>query len=246
MNKVMELLQSHTSVRKFKAELVDDQLVKEIIQASQYASTSNHIQAYTIIRVRDQAKKETLAQLTGNQPYVEECPVFLVFCADLNRLEKACNMNHETIESSSTETFLLATVDTALVAQNVMIAAESAGLGGVYIGGIRNNPQAVCDLLQIPQHVYPVFGMCLGYPEKINGTKPRLPLSLILKEDTYATAGDEDEQLKEYDDLISFYYKERTNNKRSNTWTEGITTYLKQKQRPHMKEFLHNKGFEMK
>jgi len=245
MNKVIELLKSHTSVRKFKEQLVDDQLLKEIIQASQYASTSNHIQAYTMIRVKDQDKKKTLANLTGDQPYVEQCPVFLVFCADLNRLEKACRMNNEIIESSSTEVFIMATVDTALIAQNIMIAAESAGLGGVYIGGIRNNPQAVCDLLQIPHHVYPVFGMCLGYPEKINATKPRLPLSLILKEDTYSTDGDE-EQLKKYDDLISTYYRERTNNKRSNTWTEGIATFLKEKQRPHMKDFLYNKGFQMK
>jgi len=100
-------------------------------------------------------------------------------------------------------------------------------------------------LLQIPHHVYPVFGMCLGYPEKINATKPRLPLSLILKEDTYSTDGDEN-HLTEYDELISNYYKVRTNNERSNTWTEGIATYLKNKQRPHMKDFLHNKGFEMK
>ena len=245
MNNILELLKSHTSVRKFKEQPVDDQLLKDIIEASQYASTSNHIQAYTIIRVKDQDKKKTLARLSGNQPYIEECPIFLVFCADLNRLEKACSMNNETIESKSMETFILATVDTALFAQNIMTGAESAGLGGVYIGGIRNNPQDVCDLLQIPQHVYPVFGMCLGYPVKLNATKPRLPLSLVLKEDTYSTDGD-DEQLKEYDDLISNYYKERTNNKRSNTWTEGIALYLKEKQRPHMKQFLHNKGFEMK
>lgn len=245
MNDVMELLKSHTSVRKFKDQPVNDELLKKIIQASQYASTSNHIQAYTVIRVKDQHKKDTLATLSGNQPYIAECPIFLVFCADLNRLEKACSMNHEVIESSSTEIFIMATVDAALLAQNIMVAAESAGLGGVYIGGIRNNPQEVCDLLQIPHHVYPVFGMCLGYPEKLNATKPRLPLSLILKEDTYSTAGDE-ESLKEYDTLISNYYKERTNNKRSNTWTEGIATFLKEKQRPHMKDFLHSKGFEMK
>lgn len=245
MNNVMNLLKSHTSVRKFKDQPVHDELVKEMIQAGQYASTSNHIQAYTVIRVKDQAKKNTLATLSGNQPYISECPLFLVFCADLNRLEKACKMNQEVIESSSTEIFIMATVDAALLAQNVMIAAESAGLGGVYIGGIRNHPQEVCELLQIPDHVYPVFGMCLGYPEKLNATKPRLPLSIILKDDSYSTAGDE-EALKEYDQLISNYYKERTNNKRSNTWTEGIAGFLKEKQRPHMKDFLHSKGFEMK
>lgn len=245
MNDVIELLKSHTSVRNFTDQQVDDQLLNQIIQASQYASTSNHIQAYTIIRVKDQTKKNTLARISGDQKYVAECPVFLVFCADLNRLEKACSMNHEQITRGYTETFILATVDTALVAQNIMITAESAGLGGVYIGGIRNNPQDVCELLHIPHQVYPVFGMCLGYPARINGAKPRLPLSLVLKEDTYTTAGDE-EGLKKYDTIISDYYKERTNNVRSNTWSEGVTTLLKGKQRPHMRAFLESKGFEMK
>jgi nitroreductase len=245
MNKVLDLLKSHTSVRNFTEQLVDDNVLNEIIAAAQYASTSSHIQAYTIIRVKDHTKKIALAKFAGEQKYVEECPVFLVFCADLSRLEKACAMNNETIEQGYTETFILATVDTALVAQNIMIAAESAGLGGVYIGGLRNNPQDVCDLLQIPHNVYPVFGMCLGYPKKVNATKPRLPLSLILKEEVYSTDHDE-EAIQEYDTLISNYYKARTNNTRSTTWTEGVATLLKGKQRPHMKEFLYNKGFEMK
>lgn len=245
MDKVIELLKSHTSVRNFTEKMVDDELLKEIIQASQYASTSNHIQAYTIIKVKNHDKKQVLARLAGHQPYVEECPVFLVFCADLNRLGNACSINHEKIESGFTEGFILATVDTALVAQNIMIAAESKGLGGVYIGGIRNNPQEVCELLHIPHNTYPVFGMCLGYPQKINASKPRLPLSLVLKEEIYSTDGDE-ETLKAYDSLISDYYKKRTNNERNSTWTEIVTELFKAKQRPHMKEFLHSKGFEMK
>jgi len=245
MNQVMELLKKHSSVRKFKDQVVDESLLADIIQSSQYAATSNHIQAYTVIHVKDQAKKTKLAYLAGEQSYVEECPVFLVFCADLNRLGKACSMNHETIESSLTELFIMATVDVALLAQNVMIASESAGLGGVYIGGIRNNPQEVCDLLKIPQLVYPVFGMCLGYPKKVNNTKPRLPLSLVLKEDEYSTQ-DDMLKLQEYDEVIRQYYRDRTNNERSNSWTEGIAAFLKQKQRPHMKGFLEKRGFEMK
>jgi len=242
MNDVISLLNSHSSVRKFTDKLVDDELLKEIIQAGQQASTSSYIQAYTIIRVKDERKKKLLAALTGDQKQVEECPVFLVFCADLNRLERACSMNNETFKSGSTETFILATVDTALVAQNIMIAAESSGLGGVYTGGIRNNPQDVCKLLNIPHNVYPVFGMCLGYPERINPTKPRLPMPLILKEDSYTTEEDETE-LREYDRTISEYYKKRTNGVRSNTWTEDVAALLKEKQRPHMKGFLVSQGF---
>lgn len=87
-------------------------------------------------------------------------------------------MNNVDIEKGYTETFILATVDTALVAQNIMIGAESAGLGGVYIGGIRNNPQEVCELLTIPQHVYPVFGMCLSYLKESMGQNHAFPYPL--------------------------------------------------------------------
>ena len=244
MNEAITLMKSHSSIRNFTTEPVEDSLVAELVQAGQHASTSNHIQAYTIIRVRNHKQKEVLAQLCGDQEYVKSCPVFLVFCADLHRLKTACSMNQESMNAGSSEAFLLATVDTALAAQNIMVAAESSGLGGVYIGGIRNNPEQVCELLKIPQHVYPVFGMCLGYPEKRNVVKPRLPLSLVLKEEFYTTEGDE-ATLREYDHLISEYYRERTAGKRTNTWTQGVTSMMKAKLRPHMKTFLASKGFDI-
>ncbi len=246
MNDVLKLLASHSSVRNFLAQPVDDDLLKDLIQAGQYASTSNHIQAYTIIRIGDKDKRKQLAAFAGDQQHVVDCPVFLVFCADLNRLKKACQMNNATADTSSTETFILATIDTALVAQNIMIAAESNGLGGVYIGGIRNHPQEVCALLQIPQHVYPVFGMCLGYPEQVNATKPRLPLPLVLHEDCYGADQDQEQaHLQEYDQLMFDYYSTRPNGVRHITWTEGVTVMLKQKQRPHMKKFIIGQGFDL-
>lgn len=244
MNEVIKLLNSHSSVRNFLAKSVDDDLLKDLIRAGQHASTSNNIQAYTIIRIGDKDKRQSLAALSGNQQHVVDCPVFLVFCADLKRLQTASQLQHETADISSTETFILATVDTALAAQNIMIAAESQGLGGVYIGGIRNQPQAVCELLHIPQHVYPVFGMCLGYPEQVNGTKPRLPLPLVLHEDGYG-ADQEQAHLQEYDGIMSEYYSQRTNGTRHTTWTEGVAAMLKQKQRPHMKNFILGQGFDL-
>jgi len=66
-----------------------------------------------------------------------------------------------------------------------MIAAESLGLGGVFIGGIRNDPQKVCELLAIPDQVYPVFGMYLGHPAAEPEQKPGLPVDVVLKEETY-------------------------------------------------------------
>jgi len=244
MNDVIKLLQRHSSVRKFLAKPVDDVLLQELIQSGQHASTSNHIQAYSIIRIKDNNKRNLLAALAGDQQVVMDSPIFFVFCADLKRLQTACQLHNGPSDTSSAETFILATVDTALAAQNIMIAAESVGLGGVYIGGLRNRPQEVCDLLHIPQHVYPVFGMCLGYPEQVNAVKPRLPLSLVLSEDSYGTShGQKD--LQEYDQIVANYYSKRTNGERNNTWTEGMAAMLGEKQRSHMKNFLAGQGFDL-
>jgi hypothetical protein len=123
---------------------VDDQTLKTIIAAAQCAATSHFVQAYTVIRVRDSEKRQAIARLAGDQVWVDRAPVFLVFCADFKRLDAACRMHGTTVEKGWAEQFVTATVDTALLAQNVLLAAESLGMGGVFIGGIRNDPQTVC------------------------------------------------------------------------------------------------------
>ncbi len=83
------------------------------------------------------------------------------------------------MEDGFIELMLIASVDAALVAQNVLVAAESLGLGGVYVGGIRNDPDKMSELLNLPDRVYPVFGLCLGWPDQDPDRKPRLPQSLV-------------------------------------------------------------------
>ncbi|MDU2063487.1 MAG: oxygen-insensitive NADPH nitroreductase [Sporomusaceae bacterium] len=242
MTDTIAILKKHSSVRDFLAKPVADELLREILLAGQQAATSNHIQAYSILRMRDQEKRQKLAALCGQQKHVAVSPVFLVFCADLKRLQQACELHSETIFPGAAEAFILATVDTALAAQNVMAAAESAGLGGVYIGGIRNHPREVCELLAIPKYVYPVFGMCLGYPAKVNDVKPRLPLEAILKEDAYTP--DDPALMATYDQQVAEYYAKRTAGERTTSWTDGVAAMMKTKQRPHMKAFLAEQGFD--
>lgn len=245
MNQVVEVMKKHRSIRKFKEKAVEENLVRTILEAAQCASTSNFIQACTIIRVNDPDKRAQIAELAGPQPWVVQCPLFLVFCADLKRSDKACGMNGIKMVNGYTEQFIISTVDVALVAQNTMLAAESLGLGGVYIGGIRNDPQTVCDLLEIPDLVYPVFGMCLGYPDDDPGRKPRLPLDIVLKEDRYGDPSDEN-ALTAYDQTCCEYYSKRDCANREDNWTRQISRMMGRKMRPHMKAFLEKKGFEMK
>lgn len=245
MNATIELLKSHRSIRKFTDRTVDDQTLASIIAAAQCAATSHFVQAYTIIRVRDPQKREIIAQLAGPQAWVARAPVFLVFCADLNRLEAACDLHGAAMQKGWAEQFVTATVDAALLAQNVLLAAESLGMGGVFIGGIRNDPQTVCDLLEIPDQAYPVFGMCLGWPAHDPPPKPRLPVEAVLFTDRYPQAYDRD-MLADYDRTTNHYYLHRNSNLRDETWTLQMAEFMGKVIRPHMKSFLEKKGFFLK
>ena len=108
-----------------------------------------------MIHVKDPDNREAIAELAGGQGYVASSAAFLVFCADMKRPTEASARTGANVERGMTEQLLVATVDTALMAQNVAVAAESEGLGICYIGGIRNNPDAVSELLRLPAHVYP-------------------------------------------------------------------------------------------
>ncbi|MEM7207989.1 MAG: oxygen-insensitive NADPH nitroreductase [Pseudomonadota bacterium] len=245
MNSVIELLQSHRSIRKFTDKKIAEAELAELIKAGQAAATSSFLQGTTVIRVTKPDIRDEFVELAGNQPYIASCAEFLVFCADLRRSSNCCDMHGAQATEGMTEQFIIATVDVALMAQNVVVAAESMGLGICYIGGIRNNPKRATELLEIPRGVYPVFGLCLGYPAQDPEVKPRLPLSVVMKTDVYDESEDE-KTIREYDEHVREYYRTRTGGKKSMCWSEQMSGLLGKESRPHMKGFLEGQGFEMK
>ena len=246
MNKpVMDLLRSHRSIRKFTAEPVPESLLQDILLAGQSAATSSFLQGVTVIRVRNPESRQKLAEYAGNQAYVASAPEFLVFCADLRRAGNACERYGKTFSGDYTEQFIIATVDVALMAQNTVVAAESAGLGICYIGGLRNNPRQVSDLLRLPKGVYPVFGLCLGYPDQNPEVKPRLPLSVIVKDEVYDDSADLP-AIEAYDEQVREYYRMRTGGGHGICWSEQVAGLLSEKSRPHMRGFLAEQGFDFK
>jgi len=245
MSSVIDLLKSHRSIRKFTDKAIDPEILNDIFLAGQAAATSSFLQGSTIIRVTNESTRETLAELAGNQPYVRSAAEFMVFCADLKRAGNYCREYDKPFEGDYTEHFIIATVDVALMAQSLVTAAESVGLGICYIGGIRNNPIDVSKLLKLPMGVYPVFGLCLGYPDQNPEIKPRLPLSVIVKNEVYNEDSDQ-EKIREYDETIRDYYRNRTGGGHGISWTEQVATLLSEKSRPHMKQFLEAQGFKFK
>jgi len=245
MTPVIDLLNAHRSIRKFTAQAIAEDLLYAIVGAGQAAATSSFLQGSTVIRVRNPESRRTLARLAGNQPYVESAAEFLVLCADLRRPGNACEQFGREFAGDYTEHFIIATVDVALMAQNMVVAAESAGLGICYIGGLRNNPREVSDLLRLPRGVYPVFGLCLGYPDQDPERKPRLPLAVVLKDEVYSEEGDAG-RIAEYDEQVREYYRQRAGGGHGQSWSEQVAGLLSEKARPHMRGFLAEQGFTMR
>ena len=238
---VIAQLKSHRSIRKFTSRPVADSLLRELIMAGQSAATSSNLQGVSVIRIISQQNRQALAALAGGQAYIEQAPEFLVFCADLHRAGWCCQGN---MVEGMTEHFMIATIDTALFAQNVVVAAESVGLGICYIGALRNDPQQVSELLALPRLVYPVFGLCLGYPDQEPQCKPRLPLASVLMEDCYQEVNEA--LLAQYDQTMKAYYQQRTGGKVKRGWSQEMSALLGKESRSHMREFLAQKGFAMR
>jgi len=199
----IEHIRAHRSVRTYTGEPVSDEMVEAIVEAAQWASSSSFRQAYSVIAVRDLEKKKRLRELCARQRWVEEAPVFLAFCADMNRLDQACQMHDVHANLDHTETFLIAALDAGILLQNAALAAEAFGLGIVMIGGLRNRPREVAELLQLPQGVVGVCGLCLGWPAERPQPRPRLPLAEVLHWEAYDNdPGARRERLGAYDQVI--------------------------------------------
>ena len=242
---VVDLLRSHRSIRKFTEDPIDDEMVESIIAAGLSAATSSNLQGATVIRVRNETIRAAIANVAGGQAHVESAGAFFVWCADLHRSAVACELAGGEFSAGMTEHFMIATIDCALAAQNAVVAGESLGLGICYIGGVRNDPQQVADLLELPDQVYPVFGMCLGWPDQDPDLKPRLPLSVTLKEETYDESNDV-AGIEAYDEHMRAYYRERTGGKVDRMWSSDMSSLLGKESRPHMREFLARRGFTMR
>jgi len=236
MNQTMTTMLNHRSIRQYTQQPIEKSQLDSIIQAGLAASSSSMLQVVSIIRVTDKKKRKLLAEYAGNQPYVESAAEFLVFCIDYQR---HTTINPE-VQVDFTELTLIGAVDCGIMAQNCLLAAESLGLGGVYIGGLRNQIEKVDTLLELPKNTSVLFGMCLGHPAQDPQIKPRLPAHVIMHENQYQPL--KLDEIKDYDQLMLDYYANRSSNAKQSTWSEQVTGQLLKESRPHILPYLNKKG----
>ncbi|EXU73762.1 oxygen-insensitive NADPH nitroreductase [Erwinia papayae] len=237
MTPTIDLLCSHRSIRAFTDQPISDAQRQAILAAAQSASSSSFLQCSSVIRITDRALRDKLAELSGGQHYVAQAAEFWVFCADFNRHLHICPQ----AQLGLAEQLLLGCVDTALMGQNAMIAAESLGLGGVFIGGIRNGIAGVTELLALPKFVLPLFGLCLGWPAQSPQQKPRMPAAMMMHENRYQPVNQQ--VLDDYDRQQEEYYLTRDSNPRRESWSEHIRKTIIKESRPFMLDYLHKQGW---
>ncbi|QDP40013.1 oxygen-insensitive NADPH nitroreductase [Radiobacillus deserti] len=248
MNETIQTILGHRSIRKFKERPLSNEEINTIIEAASRASTSSFMMAYSIIGIDDASVKSKLAKISG-QSYVEHNGHLFVFCADLNKVgllaspEEKQQIN-ENVEN--TEHFLVATIDAALAAQNACLAAEGIGLGVCYIGSIRNDIKTVDQLLGLPDHVIPLFGLAVGEPDHDPQPKPRLPKEAFYFKNKYIESASLQKEIEHFDQGVNDYYKKRSENKRMDQWSTQMIRKLSTPIRTDVTPFVQSKGLNKK
>ena len=225
-NAVIDEMVRHRSVRAYTAERLAPGTLETLVAAAQSAATSSNLQTWSVVAVEDQGRKDRLAALGNNQKHISEAPLFLCWVADLSRAARLGDAHSHTLEAIPfLETFIVAVIDAALAAQNAVVAAESLGLGTVYIGGMRNHPEAVAAELGLPPGSMVVFGLCVGYEDAAHpaSVKPRLPQSVVLHRERYAVSH-EAETIGVYDASLQAFQREQS--MKPQGWSELVLNRL--------------------
>ena len=168
--------------RRYSDRPVPEAVVRLILAAAFSASSKSDFQQASVMRVEDRGQRDKLAALIPDMPWIGNAPVFLVFLGDARRLER---ISKHPVKNGSLEGFFNATVDASLVLQTCILAAETLGLGTCPISVLRNHIEAVGEILALPDKVFPVAGLCLGYPAQQGFISVRLSPEATVQEDRY-------------------------------------------------------------
>lgn len=248
-SETIELLSKRVSVRRYKPDPVPDAMVEAILRAAFRAPTSSNIQSYSVIVVRDREVLRKLAPITSNQKHVLEAPVFLAFCADLTRIAYALEARGHSVADNNMETGLVSSIDAALVGMSASLAAESLGLQGVMIGAVRNDATASAKVLGLPDRVYCVFGMCLGFPGEAPEQKPRMEYAGMVHYDQYGNqpgAADLKTHLAGYDAELAKHYRATGRTTTDDSWTHDMDKKFNPWLRDKLRQQLKERGFDFR
>lgn len=183
---IVDLMKNRKSCRAYLDQPIEDEILDQILDAAVCAPTSGGFQNYSIIKVTNKETKVKLAELCGGQNFIGRAPVDLVFCMDFRREERIAESYKAVPNLEYTyEELMMRGMDVAIAAQTACIAAESMGIGSVFIGNVLNRQDEVSELLHLPEKVAPVVLIPMGYPKYEGKLSGKYPKEIMVHSEAY-------------------------------------------------------------
>ena len=240
-------------VRRYTDQPVPDSLLDALLAAAQSAPAKSDLQQYSVVVIRNAAHIKQIADWIGTMDWIATAPVFLVWCGDMRRGQRLCELHNMPHANNNLDTFLNTAVDCSLAMAQFMAAAEAVGLGTCPISYVRSHIERVSPLLGLPSGVYPVAGLSVGWPVFRRPTSMRLPPSVVVHRERY-----DDSALER--DTAAYDARRREREPKApgslkNTdiyppregvgWSEDVARQLSVPERFGFAAYLRTKGFDL-
>ena len=242
----------HRSHRKYSDRPVAPELLRLLLACALSAPSKSDLQQADVIQVADRAKIKAIADSIPDMPWIANAPAFLVFCGNNRRLRQAGEWHRKPFANEHLDHFMNAAVDAAIVMATFIRAAEAVGLGTCPISHVRNHPHELSRMLALPECVFPVAGLCVGYPAEAGRISARLPLEVTVHVDRHDESGIR-EKIDAYDrrrHALQPYRRQRYADRYPDAafygWSEDKARQYSVPEREDFGAFIRSKGFSLK
>ena len=246
-----QALSTRASCRAFETRKPSREALRTIAALALAAPTKSDLQQRDIVLVHAEDQLERLKACLASQEWIAGAPALAVFCANHRRQRRLHEMRGHSFENDHLDAFFNASVDAGIALATFVIAAEAAGLGTCPISAIRNEAAATSEILDLPDYVFPIAGLAVGYPLKAAEPSLRLPLSATVHEDCF-NDDDEDAAIETYDARRAErqpYAKQRREDlfgkAETYTWSEDKARQYHLPERSDFGAFVRAKGFRL-
>jgi len=249
----VQALLNRRVIRKYKSNPINEQTMALLLSAAQSAPTKSNLQQYSIVIIRDPEVRNAVSELVPSMPWVRNAPVIAIFLGDVRRIRRLAEIRGHTYQNNNADTFMNAAVDAALAMQCFITAADYLGLGTCPISYVRNRIDDLAEILDLPDGVFPISGLCVGYPDDAGYVSMRLPQKVVVHQDLY-NDDDLETDVKDYDDRNHERFaltptKQRHTDKygvlEKCTWSENVARQLSLPERAGFADYLKRKGINL-
>ena len=249
----VQALLNRRVIRKYKTNPISEQTMALLLSAAQSAPTKSNLQQYSIVIIRDPEVRNAVSELVPSMPWVRNAPVIAIFLGDVRRIRRLTEIRGHTYQNNNADTFMNAAVDAALAMQCFITAADYLGLGTCPISYVRNRIDDLAEILDLPDGVFPISGLCIGYPDDAGYVSMRLPQKVVVHQDLY-NDDDLETDVKDYDDRNHERFaltptKQRHTDKygvlEKCTWSENVARQLSLPERAGFADYLKRKGINL-